>query len=108
MMPQIKFSENWNRKLDNYIFTTVRKFTEEKYKYYQDQIDKHFEVMLEGNVIGFAKLIEVEKRNFLDVGRTMLRLDTGIISGDAIMRLFDEFGIKQNDKVIILTFTRNV
>lgn len=102
----IKFSRNWNNKLNNNIFTTIRKYSDEKYEYYLNQLNKQFYVELNKKMTCIVKLLEVTPSNYLDISLTMLRLDTGIIDNNNIDDIFKIFGIKENDKVLILTFAK--
>ena len=58
-MNQIKFSHNWNNKLSNDIFTTIRRFTDEKFDYYKENLNKKFEVVLKNKVIGNNTIISI-------------------------------------------------
>ena len=113
-MNKIKFSHNWNLKLNNNIFTTIRKSNPEKSQYYYEAMSCDFEVILSrGNKdirpdksFGIARLIEVEKRKFKDIPLSLLHLDTGILNIYEIEDLFKKFGIQREDEVLIFTFMR--
>lgn len=104
---QIRFIHNWNSKLSNPIFTTIRAYTSDKHNYYLDCLDLVFDVMLDGAKMCSAKLIGVDAKAYGDVGAHFLRVDTGIQDLGAIDILFKKFGVTSpRDTVIILTFAR--
>lgn len=104
---QIKFTHNWNNKLFNTIFTTIRAYTKEKHEYYQKNLHSDFDVMIEGARFGGARLIGVHIKRFGDIDPSFLRVDTGIEDMEAIKALFKRFGIDAPDtQVLILTFAR--
>jgi len=105
-MNKIKFSHNWNNKLNHNIFTTIRKYAEEKYSYYNNLIGKEFEILLNEKKIEEANLIDIDICDFKIIPKGLLHVDTGIINNYEIEDLFKMFGINKNDKVLILTFKR--
>jgi hypothetical protein len=106
-MNKIKFSHNWNDKLNHSIFTTIRKCTEEKYIYYSDLLGTNFEILLNNIKIGEANLIDIDLYDFKTIPNGLLHTDTGIINNYEIGNLFKKFGITQTDRVLILTFKKN-
>ena len=104
-MKLIKFSHNWNNKLNNPIFNTIRKSTPEKLKYYKDSVGYGFDVLLKGKKYCYAELQEAEEFLFDDVPNGLIMMDTGMDLTDA-QQLFSDFGITYGDKIIILTFQR--
>jgi hypothetical protein len=48
-MREIRFSENWDKLSRPYGFTTIRKFTPEKYDYYVQNIGRLFSVLVRGD-----------------------------------------------------------
>lgn len=100
----IKFIHNWNCKLSNKVFTTIRKYTYKKEMYYRSVIDAKFEVILNGNKIREAVLVDVEIANINDLPFGLLATDTAITSKKDVFRLFKGFGVEKDTKVIILTF----
>lgn len=105
-MNQIKFSHNWNNKLNNHVFTTIRKWTKEKYDYYNKlQInDTNLLVTLNKRIIKQVKLFSVYTEEYGFIPQVLLQLDTGMIDRCKIDSLFKRFGISSHNKVIILTF----
>ncbi len=104
---KIKFSHNWNNKLNRSIFTTIRKFTSEKERYYMSLITETLEVILEGKHIGKAELLYVERSTYKLLPYALLFLDTGFTTCSEVDELFHKFGIKESDEVLILTFKKN-
>lgn len=107
MNKQVKFSHNWNNKLDNDVFTTIRRYTPEKYKYYMSSIGETFDVVLNGrlyNTSNLEGLFVAEK--FKDIHDCIIMLDTGMTDIVKINGLFANFGIKSETKSIIPVFKR--
>ena len=104
-MNVINFSHNWNGKLNNKYFTTIRKRTGNKYEYYHSRIGEIFSVRLKGKEVGKAKLIEVEWAELIDIPDALLTIDTGT---EKFMDVFRKFGIGDFDIVLILTFKKEV
>ena len=103
-MLQIRFSHNWNNKLENKVFTTIRRWDAGKADYYFENKGKTFTVLLNDKVFGTARLLDVVVDDINDVSEIQLILDTGLTRQEEIMELFKKFGVK--DKVIILLFER--
>lgn len=101
---QIKFNKNWNNKLGNNIFTTIRKSNLEKDTFYWEGVGKTFDIILKGDMFGKAKLKTVDKRKLKECDRYLLRLDVGETSSIIAEKVFEELGIEYNDEVLILTF----
>lgn len=102
---QIKFSHNWNNKLDDSIFTTIRSSTPEKLKCYKDLVGYGFDVLLKNKKYCYAELQEAEEFLFDEIPDGLIMMDTGMNLTDA-QQLFSDFGITYGDKAIILTFER--
>jgi len=99
----IRFSHNWNNKLDNLIFTTIRNSNEAKLKYYKEAIGYGFDVFLKKKKYCYAELQQVEEYLFDDIPEGLLMTDTGMQFSE-MQQLFADFGIEYGDKVLILTF----
>lgn len=97
----IKFSHNWNNKLDNVIFTTIRK--KDVYSYYSQRLDEPFMVMLKGVHVGDAVLIECRVDDFVSIPKELLMVDTGTSD---YHQIFKRFGVV--DTCVILTFKRKI
>ncbi len=104
-MNQIKFSHNWNGKLDFAVFTTIRTWTQNKEDYYNSLIAHRFEVLLKGKKKCIAELQEVEVMEFSDIPSALIMYDTGLPMNEA-GEVFAQFGLiaLPNHKAIILTF----
>ena len=106
-MNQIKFSHNWNDKLDNEFFTTIRKYSVVKYDYYVKLINTGFQVMLNNEHVSDAVLLQVESMRYIHSPYSLRVLDTGIVEAREQAKLFNRFGINDAlDKVLVLTFQR--
>lgn len=105
-MPAIKFSHNWNNKLDNKVFTTIRKWTKEKGEYYQSLVNREFDVLLNGKPHSKAILKKVNIQYWCTVDEHLIMLDTGMMV-DKAKELFKQFGISDESHVaIILLFEK--
>ena len=102
-MNRIKFSHNWNNKLNNEYFTTIRKYTDAKFDYYKDKVGEVFSVLLKGKEICKAELISVEMKNFDNIPEALFIIDTGT---ETYKNVFGMFGIVDTDIVIILVFRK--
>jgi hypothetical protein len=90
-MPVIRFAKNWNNKLDCNYFTTIRLYTDEKYKYYIHSLRKEFSVLLKGKKFCRAKLIEVEATDLSSILIQHLNYtDAGLDEFDFV-RLLERF-----------------
>jgi hypothetical protein len=99
----IKFKHNWNGKLDCDLWTTIRRFTPEKFEYYFFLIDKEFDVLVEGISHSYAKLVGIRKTNLVDVQPEILFTDTG---SEEPMDVFKKFGLRLDSEVIVLVFKK--
>jgi len=100
----IKFKHNWNEKINNDYFTTIRSFSEDKYNFYKKNLKNTFDVYLLGEYKRSVVLDHVGwamKLRELPMG--LLKVDTGL--GDPFP-LFEKFGIKKDSPVIVLTFSK--
>lgn len=106
MKNKIKFTKNWNNKLDNPIFNTIRNHVVSAPPY-EDMVGETFSIWLkDSGVIGKARLINVGLRLFSDIPYGMLCSDTGIHNYCDIVTLFQEFGMEDvHSWITILTFS---
>jgi len=82
-MPVIKFSKNWNHKLNCNYFTTIRLLLEKNTSYYYLNLAEIFSVFLKGEKYCKAQLISISKiklnsivdnyLNFTDAGLTVIQ-----------------------------------
>lgn len=105
-MPSIKFIHNWNNKLSNDLFTTIRISRDGKADYYNHMRGKQFDIVLKNKTICQAVLLGVMIKKYKDVDNLVLSLDTGIKKMTEVHKLFGKFGIKPNTDVLILLFER--
>lgn len=103
-MTRIRFIHNWNKKLDNEVFTTIRSWNQEKQDYYEGVLRGKFDVELKGKKRSEAILWDVVVCDYKDIDVAILRVDTGLHKKDEIDSLFARFGCYKNDKCILLTF----
>lgn len=86
----INFQENWNKKLDNKIFTTIRKvgipISEQSI----------CEIHLKNKLYKWATVISCKKVFFHEIPLGILITDTGY-SDDQALKLFQSFGIDINN-----------
>ena len=101
-MPQIKFSKMYF-KLNNPIFTTIRKYEDDRFSFYKERINDIFDIKVKDEIIGKAKLIDIEVTDFFNLPISFLRIDTNLIDINEIYNLFESLGINKNDRIIILT-----
>lgn len=71
-MPIVKFSENWNGKLNNKAFTTFRPHSPNHYK-----VGKIFTVSVAGRPFCNAKVLAIKTLKLNDITEFEARLDTG-------------------------------
>lgn len=92
---KINFTRNWNGKLDNQIFTTIRKET------YPVKTNDVAEIWLDGqfkkNVVALCVLTEP----YENINWVTKAIDTGYL-GDGANKIFDSLGFKPGDKVKVL------
>lgn len=76
-MQQLKFSRNWNGKLNTRIFTTIRDYNEYNDKRYR--IGEKYEVLFKDTLIGIVECIDVVNVQYGVVPKFMRQTDTGYI-----------------------------
>ena len=102
----IKFSHNWNNKLNTKVFTTIRKWNRNKEEYYRSAIGEIFKVDLGGHQLPLVKLVNVDIIEYAHIPVTVLAQDVGYTSREKADQIFARFGIANFDRVIILLFER--
>ena len=107
MSNRIKFSHNWNNKLNLNVFTTIRTWSRKKVLYYLSLVGHKFDVLLKDKKIGEAELQSMEVLEFSDIPDALLMYDTGLDLNEA-GKVFAQFGLVKlpNHQVIILTFKK--
>jgi len=108
MNPIIKFSNNWNNKLDNFCFTSVRKIKSPNFSYYQGSISKTFDVFLEGKLYTQAKLVSVSTYKFSNIPQLLLAIDTGKVNFTENVDIFRKFGLVDRDDMMMVLFFAKV
>lgn len=93
----INFMHNWNNKLDNVFFTTIRKPS--VYNYYSSREGEIFKVLLKKSEYKQATLMDAELVQLENVTPMLLILDTGTIH---YKKLFEKF--KVYNKACLLLF----
>lgn len=110
-MHKIKFSKNWNNKLNNTYFTTIRLHTLDKYYYYKGAINETFDILLKGVSLKQVELISmrlitIAKLCTLDLNYT----DAGLNSEDFYILMSRMYSGKGkywdgiNTNMLLLTF----
>lgn len=72
-MKKIKFSKNWNNKLDCDYYTTIRVWNPNKY-----QVNENYEIILNDKIKHVATIVDVKKIFFKDINNWISRLDAGL------------------------------
>lgn len=82
-MNQIKFSKNWNNKLNCDYFTTIRLQTRSKKEYYWDRVGQEFSIFVLDKEIGKGILKSLECTILREIGNNCLTyLDAGLDRGE--------------------------
>lgn len=106
-MNQIKYSHNWNNKLNCDVYTSIRKSTPEKKEYYKSNIGNVFDVILNGKLFNQKILWDVFDHEFGSLPLSLITLDTGFSPIDA-KELFATFGIKNPEDGVLVLWWRNI
>lgn len=85
-MKTIKFSQNWNRKLDNEIFTTIRQ------KGYWVRHGDCAAIVLKDKLYKWVTCIGAAEIPFINICGSVIACDTGLI-GTPALQLFESMGI---------------
>ena len=101
---KIDFSQNWNNKLKNKLFTTIRTYSKKKEKDYLSNVGKKVQINLKGKKLFKAKLSKIEVRKFKEIPEELLILNSGAENAFEAWKIFKGFGISLVDKVIVLYF----
>ena len=107
-MNKIKFSKNWGNKLNNPAFTTIRKWTEQKEKYYTDNLRRRCQILLDQMVFCHGRLMAVKKIQFKHIQHDLLVRDTGYSEQKDIDKIFSNFGIGPDTWVLILVIEKDL
>jgi len=104
-MNRIRFTHNWNNKLNNNIFTTIRTWNADKDHYYSSKVDKPFLSILNGKEHSWCELLYMEVDKLKNIPRALICADVGK-AYDESMKVFKKFGCGADTTVIVLTFKR--
>jgi hypothetical protein len=108
-MNNIPFIVNFNGKLNNNVFTTIRKHKGGESNYYSPKIGSNYNVMLKENVIGTAKLLSARMLRFKEIPELVLLLDTGMSDYDNAVQVFEKFyGKFSHDELFYILFFEKV
>jgi hypothetical protein len=103
----IKLSHNWNNKLSNDVFTTIRLDKNNKQSFYGKKIGEEFVVLLNGKETGKAILRGLYTYKFHEIDVLLLQLDTGELNVEKIFDIFKKFGLKSgHEDMLILVFQK--
>ena len=111
LMPHIRFSHNWNSKLNTDWFTTIRLWTPEKWEYYQSLVGKEVKIIMGDRIHFPAKVCNAEESTIMDLPYSTIVCDTGMEIHDAY-ELFEKFYHKKDEwnkwqtKMILITLHR--
>jgi hypothetical protein len=98
---KINFDRQFKFKLNQKIFTTIRKF--EKFDFYNSNINKIFDIFLDNKFFCKALLKKVEVKHLDLLSPEIIRKDTGMEYEDA-MQYLKEHGIE--NQAILLFFEK--
>jgi hypothetical protein len=82
----VNFSSNWNKKLHNTFFTTIRKAS--THAYYSQRIQEVFDVHLNKELKCRARLLSAELMRLEDITPELLVLDTGTTDWKELFKRF--------------------
>ena len=102
--PVVLFDENWNKKLDCDVFTTIRKANPYNVKFYQDNHKNVFDVVLQGLVYKTARLQCIRRIPYQDIQKEVICCDVGFVQNLKIKQIFNAFNIDTGVDVLVLTF----
>ncbi len=79
-MSNIRFSKNWNNKLELVYFTTIRMHTKNKFNYYKKEKDSNsvFNILLRGEKKGEAYLVDMEVNELMYIPEWLCLIDAGL------------------------------
>jgi hypothetical protein len=107
-MKQIKFFKDWNGKLGNKIFSTIRKKHDVPEDYYGAKVGQIFDLFLQDRKLGKARLLSAQIYHFADIPAEIMLLDTGTNTYQDAIGVFYGFykTIQPTDKFYLLLFER--
>jgi hypothetical protein len=105
-MNNIRFIHDWNGKLGNDVFTTIRAYNEPKFRFYSSQIGQRFVIEMNNDPYGYATLVDLDMQLFKDIDPFLLRIDTGLTDMDRVRETFRGFNIYDDTSCLILLFKK--
>lgn len=104
-MEQIKFSYNWNKKLNCKAFTTLRLYDPKKYR-----IGIEYEVFLIDKMIKKIEIIDIKVVEYKKINNFISYLDTGYSLGETktILSRMYPFMHKQNQTYFMLILCKTI
>lgn len=88
---RLNFSYNWNGKLNNSAFTSIRLWNEKKYVE-----GREYEVWIGSKNLGYARLVSVKKMKLADINEHIALLDTGYSAAECrgiLIKMYKNAGI---------------
>jgi hypothetical protein len=95
-MKAIRFTKNWNGKLNNRVFTTIRKCKSDD-DYYGTKVGTVFNVVHNDTVIFNARLVSASKYSFARIPEELKAVDTGRSDKADWYAIFESFYGKFDD-----------
>lgn len=103
---KINFDKNYNNKLNQNIFTTIRKG--KNYQKYLELENQEFEIYINNKIHSRAILTKVVYiKQLKNIPLPFLYSDTGYTHNTILLELFKKFEIDTFDPVIVLCFEKN-
>jgi len=99
-MRQVKFSTNWNNKLDCRCFTTIRLKNPSKHK-----LNEVYAILLKNSVHKKAEIVSIRTIYYSQINEYIARLDTGYPEAEAkgiIKRMYPNVDLKTKPFSFIL------
>lgn len=109
-MTDLIFTYNWNNKLQNKAFTTIRLRNDKKY-----EIGKEFSIQLQpkgkpSETLGIAKIIDVKHFTLEKLNNFIAHIDTGYSKEECekiILRMYPKVDFKKTElSLILLSFNK--
>lgn len=80
-MHKLKFSKNWNGKLNSRMFTTIRKY--EEFNAERFKVGNQLEIMYKNEVVAIGEVVDCIDVRFGLIPRYLRQLDTGYLLHEA-------------------------
>jgi len=106
--PQVKFRTNWGGMMDWKTFYSIRKSTPEKARYYQGLVGRDVRTVLNGKAYGTARLDGCTETTLASLDDAVLHKATYTRSRSDAYTAMSRFGMRPDDKVLLLVFKNKV